>query len=149
MISIGSGQLRISTIREEPRSLGQRSDPCQIFEQGVWSLSKPFSVYQGQKWPTSSGTETTGGTRSASRYPSTTGDAGVESGLRQTGGDRRNDVTGVQAFGLRKCRYLGLAKTRLQHVATAAAINIDRLAAWLDGRPHANTRVSRFTALCA
>jgi transposase len=42
-----------------------------------------------------------------------------------------------------------LAKMRLQHVATAAAMNIDRLAAWLDGRPHANTRVSRFAALAS
>lgn len=65
--------------------------------------------------------------------------AGVEGTLSQ----------GVRAFGLRHCRYVGLAKTRLQHLATAAAINIDRLAAWLDGRPHAKTRISRFAALVA
>jgi transposase len=40
-----------------------------------------------------------------------------------------------------------MAKTRLQHLAIAAAINIDRLAAWLDGRPHAHPRTSRFAAL--
>jgi hypothetical protein len=28
-------------------------------------------------------------------------------------------------------------------------MNIDRLAAWLDGRPHAKTRTSRFAALAA
>src|SRR5215510_14138453 len=56
---------------------------------------------------------------------------------------------GFRAFGLRHCRYVGLAKTRLQHLATAAAINIHRLAAWLDGRPHAQTRISRFAALAA
>jgi transposase len=65
--------------------------------------------------------------------------AGIEGTLSQ----------GVRAFGLRQCRYRGLPKTRLQHLATAAAINIDRLAAWLDGRPHAKTRVSRFAALAA
>jgi transposase len=65
--------------------------------------------------------------------------AGVEGTLSQ----------GVRAFGLRHCRYVGLAKTRLQHLATAAAINIDRLAAWLDGRPHSKTRTSRFAALAA
>ena len=54
---------------------------------------------------------------------------------------------GVRAFGLRQCRYRGLPKTRLQHLAIAAAINIDRLAAWLDGRPHTHTRTSRFAAL--
>lgn len=56
---------------------------------------------------------------------------------------------GVRAFGLRQCRYRGLPKTRLQHLAIAAAINMDRLAAWLEGRPHAQTRTSRFAALAA
>jgi transposase len=51
------------------------------------------------------------------------------------------------AFGLRRTRYWGLAKTHVQHVAIAAAINIDRLVAWLDERPRALTRLSRFAAL--
>ena len=55
----------------------------------------------------------------------------------------------VRAFGLRRARYRGLAKTGLQHLATAAALNLDRLAAWLAGRPLAPTRVSRFAALLA
>lgn len=38
----------------------------------------------------------------------------------------------VRGFGLRGSRYLGLAKTRLQHVATTAALNISRLWAWWD-----------------
>ena len=53
----------------------------------------------------------------------------------------------VRAFGLRQTRYRGLAKTGLQSVATAAAINLDRLAAWLAGRPLEPTRTSRFAAL--
>src|SRR3989442_9815843 len=63
--------------------------------------------------------------------------AGVEGTLSQ----------GVRAFGLRRSRYWGLAKTHLQHVAIAAAINIDRIVAWLDERPPAMTRISRFAAL--
>jgi transposase len=63
--------------------------------------------------------------------------AGIEGTLSQ----------GVRAFGLRRTRYWGLAKTHLQHVAIAAAINIDRLVAWLDERPRAMTRISRFAAL--
>jgi transposase len=63
--------------------------------------------------------------------------AGVEGTLSQ----------GVRAFGLRQTRYWGLAKTHVQHVAIAAAINIDRLVAWLDERPRAMTRLSRFAAL--
>ena len=55
----------------------------------------------------------------------------------------------VRAFGLRRARYRGLAKTSLQHVATAAAINLDRLAAWFNGRPLAPTRTSRFATLAA
>ena len=49
--------------------------------------------------------------------------------------------------GLRRCRYIGLAKARLQHVITAAAINVVRIAQWNDGTPTAKTRVSRFAAL--
>src|SRR5215210_85649 len=56
---------------------------------------------------------------------------------------------GVRAFGLRRARYRGLAKTGLQSVATAAAINLDRLTAWLANRPLAPTRISRFAALTA
>lgn len=56
---------------------------------------------------------------------------------------------GVRAFDLRRARYRGLAKTGLQHVATAAAINLDRIAAWFAGRPLAPTRTSRFAALAA
>ena len=54
---------------------------------------------------------------------------------------------GVRAFGLRRSRYWGVAKTHLQHVAIAVAINIDRIVAWLDERPRAKTRTSRFAAL--
>jgi transposase len=41
--------------------------------------------------------------------------------------------------GLRRCRYIGWAKTRLQHVITAAAVNVVRIAEWHDGTPTAKT----------
>jgi hypothetical protein len=63
--------------------------------------------------------------------------AGVEGTLSQ----------GVRAFGLRRSRYRGLARTHLQHVATAAAIDLERLAAWFRAIPRAATRTSRFAAL--
>jgi transposase len=63
--------------------------------------------------------------------------AGVEGTISQ----------GVRAFGLRKARYTGLVKVHLQHILTAAAINVVRMVAWLDGVPHATTRTSRFAAL--
>ena len=67
---------------------------------------------------------------------------------------QRNGVEGtlsqaVRGFGLRRTRYRGLAKTGLQGVATAAALNLDRIAAWFAGRPLAPTRTSRFAALAA
>ena len=55
----------------------------------------------------------------------------------------------VGRCGLRRCRYIGLAKTRLQHVLTAAAINLVRVAEWCAGTPVAKTRCSRFAALRA
>jgi transposase len=63
--------------------------------------------------------------------------AGVEGALSQR----------VRAFGLRRARYRGLARTHLQHVATAAAINADRLVNWLEEVPRAQTRRSRFAVL--
>jgi transposase len=53
----------------------------------------------------------------------------------------------VRAFELRHTRYRGLAKSHLQHIATAAALNLDRLVAWFQDIPRAITRTSRFAAL--
>ena len=43
--------------------------------------------------------------------------AGVEGTLSQ----------GVRAFGMRRCRYIGLAKTGLQQACTAVAMNVLRV----------------------
>ena len=56
---------------------------------------------------------------------------------------------GIRGFGLRRARYIGIAKTHLQHVLIAAAMNFARIAEWLGGRPHAKTRVSAFVAIMA
>ena len=63
--------------------------------------------------------------------------AGVEGTLSQ----------GVRAFGMRRSRYVGLAKTALQQVLAAVGINVARAVAWLDGRARAKTRISRFARL--
>ncbi|HEX6556055.1 MAG TPA: IS1182 family transposase [Ktedonobacteraceae bacterium] len=54
---------------------------------------------------------------------------------------------GVRAFGLRRSRYIGLDKTHLQQVGIAAAINVVRIVAWLDGDRLAPTRLSAFQRL--
>jgi transposase len=63
--------------------------------------------------------------------------AGVEGTLSQ----------GVRVMGLRRSRYIGQERTHLQHLATAAAINVVRLTRWLGGVPHAKTRQSPFAQL--
>lgn len=63
--------------------------------------------------------------------------AGVEGTLSQ----------GVRRCGLRQARYGGQQKTHLQEVATAVALNVIRLVAWLDKTPLAQTRLSRFARL--
>jgi transposase len=55
----------------------------------------------------------------------------------------------VCALDMRRSRYIGLAKTHLQHVLTAAAINLLRVGNWLDEIPLAKTRCSPFAALRA
>lgn len=65
--------------------------------------------------------------------------AGVEGTISQ----------GVRRCAVRRCRYLGQAKTRLQHLVTGAAINFLRVGQWLLGTPHAKTRESAFLRLIA
>jgi transposase len=65
--------------------------------------------------------------------------AGIEGTISQT----------VSALDMRRSRYIGLAKTHLQHVLTATAINLLRAVAWLEEIPFAKTRRSSFAALRA
>jgi transposase len=51
--------------------------------------------------------------------------AGVESTLSQA----------VRRFDLRQSRYIGLARTHLQQVLTATAMNIVRVIDWLRSKP--------------
>lgn len=51
---------------------------------------------------------------------------------------------GVRAFDLRRSRYCGFEKTRLQHLAMASAMNLVRVADHLVGKPRAVTRLARF-----
>jgi transposase len=65
--------------------------------------------------------------------------AGVEGTISQ----------GIRRCGLRRSRYVGLARTHLGHVLTAAALNFARVAAWLADARRAHTRPWRFGALMA
>jgi transposase len=48
---------------------------------------------------------------------------------------------------MRRSRYRGLAKTHLQHVATAAALNLKRAVDWMNEVPRATSYVSPFGQL--
>jgi transposase len=63
--------------------------------------------------------------------------AGIEGTLSQ----------GLRTMGLRRSRYIGQQKTHLQHIATAAALNLVRSMAWFNGLPRAQTRRSTFARL--
>ncbi len=57
---------------------------------------------------------------------------------------------GMRRSDLRRTRYVGLAKTRLQHMFTAIALNLVRAVSWLtdtspDEPPQLKTRLSRFS----
>jgi transposase len=67
------------------------------------------------------------------------GRAGIEGTLSQA----------VRAFGLRHANYIGQAKTHLQHILIAIAINIVRVVAWIWDIPRTTTRRSPFTRLVA
>jgi transposase len=54
---------------------------------------------------------------------------------------------GIRGFEMRRSRYVGLAKTHLQMLATATAINLHRLFDWWQDKPRATTRVSPFAGL--
>jgi transposase len=53
----------------------------------------------------------------------------------------------VRSFTLRRTRFIGETKTKLQHLAAGSAINFSRLANWFQERPLTTTRVSALAAL--
>jgi transposase len=54
---------------------------------------------------------------------------------------------GTRSFGLRRARYMGQAKTHLQHMLIAVVMNLARFVAWINGVPRSTTRTSTFAAL--
>lgn len=63
--------------------------------------------------------------------------AGVEGTLSQA----------IASLGMRFTRYIGMPKVHLQHLMTAAALNLLRVLDWLADKPRASTRTSTFARL--
>jgi Transposase DDE domain len=53
----------------------------------------------------------------------------------------------VHVTGMRRARYRGLDKTRLEHANAAVALNLIRLHAWWNGHPLDRTRTSHLARL--
>jgi Transposase DDE domain len=67
---------------------------------------------------------------------------------------QRAGIEGTQSQAIRRCglrhgRYVGPAKTHVQPVLTAPALNLVRVASWLEDTPQATTRRAAFAALAA
>ena len=65
--------------------------------------------------------------------------AGIEGTISQT----------MRVTGLRQARYRGLAKTQLQDLLSASAINLIRVDNWLAGEERISERITPFQKLCA
>jgi transposase len=113
--------------------------PCPVREKCTRSTSprhgrqltvRPRDVHQAQQAARAEQTSADWRTRYAAR-------AGVEGTIGQA----------VAVTGMRRARYRGLPKTRLQHVFSAVALNLIRLDAYWHGRPLDRTRTSHLSRL--
>ena len=121
----------MSNFRASDCTVCPARDRCTHAKQAPRSLTiKPFETYQALEQARKRQTTKTFEHQFATR-------AGVEGTISQA----------VRGVGVRQCRYVGLAKTHLQHVITAAAMNVVRAVNWLEGVPLAKTRHSRFVQL--
>ena len=111
--------------------------PCPVRELCTTSASgrRQLTVHPREIHQAQLAARTTQGTRDfQARYALR---AGVEGTIRQ----------GVAVTGMRHARYRGLAKTRLEHVNAATALNLIRLHAWWNGHPLDRTRTSHLARL--
>ena len=111
--------------------------PCQLRSQCTRSKStgRILTVYPREKYEAQEIARTRQETEEFKRLYAQR--SGVEGTISQ----------GVRKNGLRKSRYIGLPKTKLQHMATAAAINLFRIFDWIVGERPAETPISPFVAL--
>lgn len=79
--------------------------------------------------------------RQAAQSPDFPREYGVRAGIEGT------HSQAVRRCGLRRCRYVGFAKVRLEHLLLATALNFLRLGDWLAGKPRAKTRPSKLACL--
>lgn len=128
--SYGNAVINVRFVKQDCLGCSQRAQ-CTHSREGPRTLklrpqAQHTALQQGRQWQTTD--------EFKGKYKPR---AGVEGTVSQ----------GVRGFDLRRSRYIGLAKTHLQHVCIAVAINLMRLADWFTGTPRATSRCSRFAAL--
>jgi len=107
-----------------------RADCTRSAEGGRTLSLKPREQYELLKWAR----QREGTAEFKERYAKR---AGIEGTISQ----------GTRSFCLRRSRYIGQAKTHLQHILTAVAMNLARFVNWINEVPLAATRKSAFAAL--
>src|SRR3954452_3753413 len=85
--------------------------------------------------------------RGTASQATATENGGIPKAVCRTSRHRRHARPSHPTLRLRQCRYIGIAKVHLQHVLTAAAINLVRIADWWTSTLRATTRRSRWAAL--
>jgi hypothetical protein len=86
-------------------------------------------------------------TRAAMEQKSRVHDPALKWRYRVRAGVEDTPLQGGRAFGMRRSRYIGLAKTGLQQACAGAAMNVPRAVSWVTGATRAKTRETRFAAL--
>ena len=127
------------------RSVWQAGDPYQVFTQRLQALSTQGAFTKAPRRPLSIRVKEHHQALLAVRARQK--DPEFWEKYRSRSGIEGTISQGVRAFGLRRSRYRGMDKTHLQHLVSAAVINLVRTLDWLDGKPLAKTRTSKFAAL--
>jgi hypothetical protein len=99
----------VAPVRSARRTPGRKTRRANS-PSGHKSTTRPFKLRATGRKPPSS-------------KPNTPRQAGIEGTHTQA----------IRRCGLRQFRYIGQAKTHVQHVLTATAVNPVRVAAWLEG----------------
>ena len=126
----GSAVIQVGFARSDCQSCERRSDCTRAQKQGRQLMLRPreqhLALLTAREWQESA--------EFKERYSRR---AGVEGTFTQA----------LRRADLRHTRYIGLAKTHLQNVIIAVALNLLRIVAWLGEIPRAATRTSPFARL--
>ncbi len=115
-------------------------DPCRLLQDRLHSLPRPRQMHPFQTRTPPAHPSRTRSPRGPAIQPGRSAHRSWKQQYALRSGIEGTISQAVRGFHLRRSRYLGLATTHLQHVLTAAAINLARVDAWLTATPLATSR---------